>query len=293
VTARWITAIGVTHLLRGVALAGADPRPLRERFGLPERPTYDQRISVSTLVDAWEAALELTGSRALPVLAATRAAHDEESWLGYVVANQRRFGDGVALADRYYPTVSNVYGWRLVLEDDLVHYVCSPPGPIDRLGWQAYLEFEAADLAVIGRRITADAASPIATTFLHPAPDAATIAELAGALGVTPRFSQPVCELVYPRSILELEVPGARPGASALVERKLAELLDAERRGAAVTTRVRAALPDLMRSGRAGVPELARALHMSRRSLERALAEEGTSATALLDDERKQLALAW
>ena len=32
---------------------------------------------------------------------------------------------------------------------------------------------------------------------------------------------------------------------------------------------------------------------MSRRSLERALAEEGTSAGALFDDERKQRALAW
>jgi hypothetical protein len=42
-----------------------------------------------------------------------------------------------------------------------------------------------------------------------------------------------------------------------------------------------------------GVDELARELGMSRRSLERALADEGTSAGALLEDERKQRALAW
>jgi AraC-like DNA-binding protein len=57
--------------------------------------------------------------------------------------------------------------------------------------------------------------------------------------------------------------------------------------------RVRAALPDLMRAQRCSVDDVARALAMSRRSLERALADEGTSASALLDEQRKELALAW
>ena len=289
---RWITAIGTTHLLRAVELAGADSRVIAERFGFPARPTYDQRIAVTTLIEAWEAAISLTGSRALPVLAATRAAHDELSWLGFVIANQPRLADGIALCDRYFPTVSNAYRWRYYVGAE-VRIVCEPAGPIDRLGWQAYLEFEAIDLATIGRRITADAAGPIAVSFLHAAPEPAVVDALAGALGVAPRFAQPTCELVFPGSVVELELPAARPSLAVLVERKLATLLEADQRNAAISTRVRAALPDLMRGRACGVDELARTLAMSRRSLERALADEGTSASALIDEERMHHAVAW
>jgi AraC-like DNA-binding protein len=70
-------------------------------------------------------------------------------------------------------------------------------------------------------------------------------------------------------------------------------MLDAIAMGTATTTRARAAIAALLGTGRCDVGAIARALHMSRRSLERALSAEGTSAGALIDEERKQRALAW
>src|SRR5213079_869494 len=64
-------------------------------------------------------------------------------------------------------------------------------------------------------------------------------------------------------------------------------------RNTLVSARARAAIDKLLETGSVGADELARALGMSRRSLDRALADEGTSAGALLEDERKQRALAW
>jgi len=128
--------------------------------------------------------------------------------------------------------------------------------------------------------------------FLHAAPPADVIARYADLAGVVPEFGRDRCEIVYPRAIRDCIVPTAKPALAAAVERQLEVLLDAIERGVAVSARVRAAIGE-----RIGTPlsvdALARAVAMSRRSLERALAREGTSAAALIEEERKQRALAW
>jgi AraC-like DNA-binding protein len=293
VTAPWLTAISVPHLARAVAVAGADPAPLLARFAVPADPRYEDRISIATACDLWEAAIELTGRRDLAALAAANVVHDERSLVGFVVANQRRLGDGVMLLDRYYDTVSNGYAWRARIDDAHVRLVATPPGPIHRLGWQAYLEFEVMDSILIGQRLTGGKAQPSAVRYLHPAPAPEVVTVLAGAHGVVPAFSAPACEIEWPSTVADLPIASARPSIARLVEERLAAMLDAIHRGHDVSARARAALATLMRDGSCDVPALARALRMSRRSLERALAEEGTSASALIEDERKQLALAW
>ena len=292
-TAPWLTAISVPHLARAIAAAGADPAPLLARYAVPADPRFEDRIPIATLCDLWEAAIELTGRRDLCVLAAAGVVHDERSLVGFVVANQPRLGEGVAMLDRYYDTVSNGYAWRQRLDDTRVRIVATPPGPIHRVGWQVYLEFEVLDMILIGLRLTGGKSRPSAVRYLHPAPAPAVVAALTAAHGLAPEFSAATCEIEYPRAVADLPVAGARPAISKLVEERLAVMLDAIHRGHDVSARARAALATLMRDGTCDVPALALALRMSRRSLERALADEGTSASALIEDERKQLALAW
>jgi AraC-like DNA-binding protein len=293
VTAPWVTAISVPHLARAVIATGEDPGPLLARFGVPTDPGFEDRLPVATLCDLWEAALELTGRRDLSAVAGEHAVHDERSLVGFVTANQPRLGDGIERLDRYYGTVSNAYAWRQRLDETRLRLVATPPGPVHRLGWQVYLEFEAVDMVVIGARLAGGASRPLAVRFLHPAPAPEVVAALARPLGVVPAFSAEHCEIEYPRAVVDLPVPGARPSIAKLIEERLVAMLDAITRGHDVSARARAALATLMRDGTCEVPALARALRMSRRSLERALAGEGTSASALIEDERKQLALAW
>lgn len=292
-TAPWITAIAAPHLVRAVTAVGGDSAALAARFGLPAHPRFEDRLALATLIDAWEAALAATGRADLPLYAATREELDEHSLIAFVVANQPRLGDGVARFDRYYPTVSNAYRWRRVVDRDELKLVASPPGPVDRRGWQAYLESEAIDMIRASVRLSAGLARPSALRFVHAAPPADIVAAIADDCGVTPEYAAETTEVVWPATVLDLAVPTARPQLSRMIEDRLAALLDAIELGDDVAVRARLAIASLLRGGTCDVAAIARAVAMSRRSLERALAEAGTSATALIDDERRRLALAW
>lgn len=292
-TAPWMTAIAVPHLLRAVAEVGGAAEPLAERFAVLAQPRFEDRIPIATLAELWEAAMEATGRRDLSVIASRYPLEEERSLVSFVVSNQPTLGDAVEKFGRYHPTVSNAYMWRGVTEDGVLKLRAMPPGPVHRLGWQAYLEFEALDLIAGAHRLTAGQARPTAVSFLHPAPDAAACRAFEEECGVPVSYSAPWCEVRFPAAIAELPVLGARPAIARVIEERLTRMLEAQVCGHDVSARVRSAAVELMRQGACDVEQLARALRMSRRSLERALAEEGTSATALVEDERRQLALAW
>ena len=289
----WITAIAIPHLLRAVAVAGVDVATLRVPPELTADVRYEDRVALATFVDLWERAVAATGRRDLPVVASRYAEPDERSLIGFVVANQPRLGDGIVQFQRFYPTVSDGYRWQIVDDGDHVRVQANPPGPVHRLGWQCYLEYEAIDIVQIAARLTEGRARPIAVRHLHAAPPPEVVDAIAGALGVAPAFGQDACEVVFAAAVRDLAVPAAKPALAAVVEAQLETMLEAVTRGAPVTARTRAAIGDLLGRGTCSVDELARALFMSRRSLERSLADEGTSAGALIEDERKQRALAW
>ena len=273
-----ITAITLHHIARAAGTVS------------PADSVYSDRIPVAVLIDAWERAIAATGRRDLPGLAATYDGPDERSWLSFVVANQPRFTDAIDKFQRYAPTISDAFCWTIIEGADEIRMTASPIGPIQRAGWRAYLEFEAIDSARSTQRVTGT--YPRRLWFLHAAPPAEVIARYADLAGVVPEFGRDRCEIVYPRAIRDCIVPTAKPALAAAVERQLEALLDAIERGVAVSARVRAAIGERMGTP-LSVDALARAVAMSRRSLERALAREGTSAAALIEEERKQRALAW
>jgi AraC-like DNA-binding protein len=287
----WITALGTKHLARAIAEVGGDPAIVLARFGFPAAPRFEDRIELAAMIGAWEAAVEATGRRDLPAVAAPRAVHDEHSLVAFVTGNQPRLADGLVRMERYYPTVSNVYSWRYQVTADELVVTAAPSGPVDRLGWQLYLEFESLDIVWGGRRLVAG--EPTAIRFMHARPDAAAVAAVAEVGGVEPAFSCPAYELRWSREILDRTVADAQPDIAKLVEDRLDAMLEAMAHNAELTARTRAAIGELLPTGRCDVPALARALRLSRRSLERALADEGTSAGELIEAERKQRALAW
>jgi AraC-like DNA-binding protein len=102
------------------------------------------------------------------------------------------------------------------------------------------------------------------------------------------RFDRPNHRLVFPASELDIPLVTADPVATRLAreqcERELAALVDA-----GVPGRVRAAITA---GGDApSLPEIARELRMSPRTLKRKLAEHGTTFSAIRDDMRRQRAL--
>ena len=292
----WITAISAEPLARAVAAAGGDGRGVRAALGVTETVQFEERIAVDALVEAWERAIAQTGRSDLAVLAAPRGGHDERSLLTFCAANQATVGDALAIVDRYYVTVSNAYAWRVIDDDAHVRLRVEPLGPIARAGWQAYLEFESIDLVTAAQRITRGRAVPVAVRYVHESQAAEKIAR---ALGAPVEWGADACEVVFPRAVRALPIDGARPQLAAMLEARLQALVA----NVSVAARARAHVIALIRGergtpkaatrGLATVDHLARALAMSRRTLERALAAEGPSATALFDEARRELALAW
>lgn len=289
-TRNWVTIAGTTHLLRAVAACGCDAAKLRKQFELPPDDDCARRIATSTMIELWEAAIELTGRRDLPALARTQTSTEEMSLLGFVATNQRTIGDAIEMLHRYGDTFSDCYGWHIV--DDGAHVILrtAPVGPIERLGWQAYQEFQALDIVAIAGRLSAEM-TPVRITFVHPRPH--PIGALCELAGVAPEFSAPHQDLVYRSAVRALPIAAARPGIAQLLKRRIESSRNDLAAAPSVASRARAAVASLVSAGRADVDCLAKALAMSRRSLERALAADDLTATELFESERKRLAQLW
>lgn len=127
---------------------------------------------------------------------------------------------------------------------------------------------------------------PAAVTCQHPLRPAATYAAYFGA----PVTRGDETSIAFRRADATAPFLTAKAGMWTFFEpelrRRLAEL-DAS---ASTGERVRSALLELLPSGRASVPAVARKLGMSARTLQRRLADEGATFQRVLDTTREQLA---
>ncbi len=129
---------------------------------------------------------------------------------------------------------------------------------------------------------------PSAAWFPHPNPAPGLSYEL---FGCDTRFGQPALALRFPREAAEAPLHTAQPEVASLLEALArAQLLERERRhDAGVASRVAAVIrEDLTADLR--LREVARRLHVSERTLQRRLADEGASFRDVLDRVRWSVA---
>jgi len=118
----------------------------------------------------------------------------------------------------------------------------------------------------------------------------ASVDPYRGYFGCPVHFNAPDDSfLLSPRIVGELLPSGNRKLAGLLDGVLISELAALDRRD--IPARCRAALLDHLASGAMSEQAMARELHMSRRSLQRKLAEAGTTYQRLADDTRRDLAL--
>ena len=154
-------------------------------------------------------------------------------------------------------------------------------------------EFTLAAIVVLANQLTGTSVRPAAVDFRHgkPASEAALV-EHARVFGVLPRFAQRVNALELDRRVLERSLPSADPALSRVIERHAEALLAARPDPAQSTAdRVRHVLSRALGEGEATLATVADRLHMSERSLQRKLADDGVTFDALLDELRRDLAL--
>lgn len=154
-------------------------------------------------------------------------------------------------------------------------------------------EFTIAAVLRIGEQLTGSALPARAVELAHPPPTSPeTQAEVARFFGVAPRFSAPRNALELDAAVADRPLPGADPTLWRVMQRHADALLSARARtGGTTSDRVRELLATSLGEGASSLASVAATLKCSARSLQRRLADEGTTFDALLDDLRRDLAL--
>jgi AraC-like DNA-binding protein len=102
-------------------------------------------------------------------------------------------------------------------------------------------------------------------------------------------FSAPDNILYFSKESLEAHLPTANPRLARVNDRIITQYLAQFDKGS-TAMRVRARLIDLLSAGNVTQQDVADSLHMSLRTLQRKLSQEGTSYKELLDETRRELA---
>ncbi|MCY1274418.1 putative HTH-type transcriptional regulator [compost metagenome] len=207
------------------------------------------------------------------------------SVLGYLLQSSATLGDALAAGLRYQRLVGE--GGELLLDERgdelrLIYRPLHPELPATRTRVLALMAFWVQMMVPLlddFRLLRAD--------FGHAEP--AELAPYAEVFGAPLRFAASDYALVLPASLRGAPLIQANPPLQQLL-RQHAEALLARLPSEGLVARVVTLLGAQLAHGEPDRAELARTLHLSERTLQRRLAEEGSSYQQLLNDTRRQLA---
>jgi AraC-like DNA-binding protein len=129
--------------------------------------------------------------------------------------------------------------------------------------------------------------------FVHQRPGALSAAHYEQLFGAPVRFGAPVTEARFPAAVLDAPVPNADPSLFPMLARSAEQRLADRQREAqrpAIVQAVRARIAAQLMHDRARLPEVAQALGLPARTLQRKLAEADAGFSALLDEVRREQA---
>ncbi|HIV72641.1 MAG TPA: AraC family transcriptional regulator [Candidatus Aquabacterium excrementipullorum] len=252
-------------------------------------PSSDQHF---VALPAWQAmlarvqALEARPALGLRIAAGISARHF--GVVGYAALACATLGEALLRLERYHASVYDVNPAviRHLSDGISIEWGVSrgkPGALVD--------ETAIASLVQLARDMTGRYWPVEEVSFVNPKPD--DVQPYEDFFGGVVRFGAPVTRLVLSAEHLALPLRKSDPALLALMDQQAEALLA---RVASVPAEVEAwrrTLVVLIREGRPALADLARAHHLSPRSLQRRLAEQGLGFQRLLDDTRQHLAEAY
>jgi AraC-like DNA-binding protein len=282
------TQLPAAYALEVVELAG--------RLGVPEEAMLrgvvtraalhdpSARVSLDQCAELVTRAHALTGEPALALYMGMQMRLSSHGFLGFAAMTAGTVREAIDLAVRFAATRSTALALSLFVERDTASLVIEERASLGTLREFAVIAL-IVELWQLGNALTGKPLGGAAECAFDAPAFVAKVPLLAGLV----RFGQPSNRLVFAASLLDLPLKTADPVAMQLAreqcERQLAALVDA-----GFPARVRAAIVGDGKAFRA-LPDVAKRLHVSTRTLKRRLAGSGTTFSALLDDERRQRAL--
>ncbi|MGY2901177.1 AraC family transcriptional regulator [Bradyrhizobium sp. URHC0002] len=272
--------------------AGVPLAPLLSQAGLKAEQIDDPaaRIEVKAQIQLFDIAAEklkddLFGFR--------MAADFELRKIGlpyYICSSSNTLADALSDAERYTRIVNE--GIRLRIRLDRATAIALDCVGVKPGSSQHQMEFWLFAVIRMCRQLTDTRLAPRQLKVRHsrdaPPPEFRTF------LGCDVEFASDANEIIFPKSVGSLPIASADCHLHEMLVRYAEEaLVDSAPIKASVRSRVEAAIAPRLPHGRASVAAIARELGMSRRTLARALAAEGLTFSALLDQYRVNLAKAY
>jgi AraC-like DNA-binding protein len=276
-------------IVRALDARGLDGTAIAARAGIDAATLTDAdgRVPRAALTRLWELAVEESGDPAFGLEAARHTLQTTFHALGYAVLASTTMREAVERIIRYRRLIGEIIQLRLEEHGDASRFVVDvsagrgvvPPQAVD--AFMAVMVRQAR-LLQGGRN-----SPPLSVSLERAAPDDPS--PYTRAFGTPVSFGQPANFLEYSHADLDRRLPSANAELARqndeVVVRYLARL---EESGVLVKTRQ--ALFDSLPSGAPTKQQIAKRLGMSPRSLQRMLADEGTSFTDLLAEARLTLA---
>lgn len=278
------------HLIAWVGSRGVDSQPILNLPGLAVLDDPDARIPEKTAEAAWRMAADLTGDPALGIRVAEALPRGALDLVEYAFRSSASLALGLERLARYSAVMSDRVAARmeatgdgiLILVRDTASTVLHP----------GRAEFALAVTLKLAREATGAALAPTQVCFAHPEPH--DVAPHRRFFRGDIRFNAGANSIMLSAADGARPLVGADAALAAIVRRRLDKVLaDREATGSAsLGSQVRRMLVEGLGHATVSPETAAAALHMSRRTLSRRLAEEKTSFRELLDEVRSEFARA-
>ncbi|CAD5109677.1 AraC family transcriptional regulator [Zestomonas carbonaria] len=279
-------AIGIVNALE---MGGVDCRTLFSELGLDYAALgdADARFPQDGMTRLWERAVQLSGNPAIGLNMASVVRPASFHVVGYAAMSSRNLKEGFARLVRYQRIIAEGADLSFRPVDDGYGLILAIHG--DRLApARQSAEASLAYTLAFCRWMTGRPLQPREVRFQGEPP--ADLAPYRQVFQAPLRFNAEHYALIFERADLELPLPSANESLAQLHDRFAGEYL-ARFSGSRVTHQVRQVLCRLLPQGEPKRDAVAQSLHLSQRTLQRRLQEEGTSFQHLLDDTRRELAI--
>lgn len=285
---RTTSASWATGIVKALELEGLDCRLLFQQLGLDYAALDDPdaRFTQDSMTRLWQLAEELSGNLAIGLNMAKVVRPASFHVVGYALMSSRTLKEGFDRLVRFQRIIaeSSDLSFRLLPEGyALVLTVHGDHLPPTRHSAEASL---ACALALCSW-LTGRTIEPVRVLVQGEQPVDVQPYKIAFHAPLV--FNAPFDALIFKREDMEAPLPTANEAMALLHDRFAGEYL-ARFSESRVTHKARQVLCRLLPQGEPKREMVAQALHLSQRTLQRRLQEEGTSFQALLDDTRRELA---
>lgn len=280
----------LAHLVAWVVKQGCDGTSIRRLPGLADLTDPDLRVPEASAETAWRLATTMTGDAAIGIHLAQSLPRGALDLVEYAFRSSASLADGLGRLARYGRVLSDRVAARMEAHSEGLLLLVRDTGRTALHPGRA--EFGVAVALKFARESTGADITPVQVCFAHSAPDDESEYRRF--------FRGPVRFGAGSNSMLLSAVDAARPMQAAdealasIIRRRLDKILaDRDLRGpGTLSGRVRRMMVEHLGAMTLTPETAARALAVSRRTLSRRLADEGTSFRNVLDEVRREFACA-